>query len=446
MLFIKTSVFAQIEGETGQLHWYLDVTSHTLTISGNGAMPDYLGQFQAFAPSPWYDYKEFIHTVIIEDGVTSIGISAFNGEYSNLTLVTIPKSVKKIDFSAFSRCTGLTSIFIPNSVSYIEFGALNHYGTLFGAFSECTSLASIDFESGNNSYISENGVIFNKSQSSILFYPYSKIGGYVIPSTVTVINRYAFYERANLTSITIPNCINNIEFGSFFGCKNLTSINIPSSLTSIETVAFGLCNQITSITNLAKPIQYHDYFNNGSSITLRVPTSLVSSYQIMSGWKDFIIVGGGFLVNPIASDCEHGFTTGNALYDGKATATATATARSGYKFVNWTKKGVVISTDNPYNFTVTEDVELVANFESIVGIEAIDSAVFKIYPNPTNEQVIIESEKLSLENAEFSIYNSIGKLMIQGKLRETATINVKSLISGMYFLKIADVTVKFVKE
>ena len=65
--------------------------------------------------------------------------------------------------------------------------------------------------------------------------------------------------------------------------------------------------------------------------------------------------------NPVAG----GTVIGTGAYQEEATATLTATPNTGYKFVNWTKGGEVVSTDATYSFPVTENVELVANFEAI---------------------------------------------------------------------------------
>ena len=62
---------------------------------------------------------------------------------------------------------------------------------------------------------------------------------------------------------------------------------------------------------------------------------------------------------------EHGTVTGAGTYEEGKTATLTATPAEGYQFVNWTKGEEVVSTENPYKFTVTADVALVANFELI---------------------------------------------------------------------------------
>ena len=62
---------------------------------------------------------------------------------------------------------------------------------------------------------------------------------------------------------------------------------------------------------------------------------------------------------------ENGTVTGAGEYEEGKEATLTATPAEGYEFVNWTKGEEVVSTENPYKFTVTADVALVANFKLI---------------------------------------------------------------------------------
>ena len=64
----------------------------------------------------------------------------------------------------------------------------------------------------------------------------------------------------------------------------------------------------------------------------------------------------------ITVNAENGIVTGAGTYDYGTSVTITATPDTGYEFVNWTKAGVEVSTDASYTFTVTEDVDLVANF------------------------------------------------------------------------------------
>ena len=63
-----------------------------------------------------------------------------------------------------------------------------------------------------------------------------------------------------------------------------------------------------------------------------------------------------------ASPANAGTVTGAGTYDPGTTATLTATANEGYTFTNWTKNGVVISTNATYSFTVSAAAAYVANF------------------------------------------------------------------------------------
>jgi len=69
----------------------------TLTVSGNGAMKDW------WYDAPWSDIGGNITNVVIYDGVTNIGITAF-AYCPNLTSVSIPGSVQTIGSYAFWVC------------------------------------------------------------------------------------------------------------------------------------------------------------------------------------------------------------------------------------------------------------------------------------------------------------------------------------------------------
>ena len=112
------------------LTWTLEDT--TLTISGSGAMASYASS-QA---RPWYSSRETITTVIIQDGVTSIGNYAFY-YFINLTSVTIPDSVNDIGAYAFWNCEKLINVTIPDGVTVI--GDYTFYS--------CSSLKSVTIPS-----------------------------------------------------------------------------------------------------------------------------------------------------------------------------------------------------------------------------------------------------------------------------------------------------------
>ena len=71
---------------------------------------------------------------------------------------------------------------------------------------------------------------------------------------------------------------------------------------------------------------------------------------------------------------ENGTVEGAGEYEEGKTATLTATANEGYEFVNWTVGEEVVSTENPYTFTVTADVALVANFQATEPVVELPAA------------------------------------------------------------------------
>jgi hypothetical protein len=189
-----------------------------------------------------------------------------------------------------------------------------------------------------------------------------------------------------------------------------------------------------------------------STCTLKVPTSAVFVYQNSEVWQDFNIIGGGILVNPVSGNPEQGYTIGEGLYQPgkKETATVTAVPYRNFKFVNWTRGGVEVSSDNPYSFTVTEDIELVANFEEEVGINNFELTTIKIYPNPTTGQLKIVSEEMRIDNVD--IFDVFGKKVFSQKFLMLSEIGMDILHfpAGVYFVRIqtetGEVTKKVLKE
>ena len=181
---------------------------------------------------------ESLKSIAIPNSVTSIGDGAFQ-DCTSLTSITIPDSVKIIGYSAFSGCTNLASITIPDGVTEIG----------YYAFKDCTNLAAINVSTGNQNYVSVNGVLYNKDKTKLICYPAGKKDkNYSILESVTSIGTWAFKDCTSLASVTIPSSVTEIGSYAFENCTSLTSVKIPNSVTKIDNYAFGGCTSLKSIT------------------------------------------------------------------------------------------------------------------------------------------------------------------------------------------------------
>ncbi len=174
--------------------------------------------------------------------VTSIRGGAFYN-CTSLTSATIATSVTNIGDWAFDG-TGLTSVTIGTNVTRIG----------NWAFAFCTGLTAIAVEALNSAYISVGGVLFNKSQRTLIQYPPGRPGtSYTIPNTVTHIGDAAFSGCTSLTNVTIGTNVTSIGFAAFHHCQSLTSITIPNSVTNIGDYAFCDCTSLRRVLFLSTP-------------------------------------------------------------------------------------------------------------------------------------------------------------------------------------------------
>lgn len=128
--------------------WMLN-DDYVLTVSGSGRIMNSLREC-------WKGYEKWIKKIVIQEGITEIGYSAFSG-CVNLEEVSIPDTVTEIYRDAFENCDKLTYVKIPAGVKVISFDAFNSCDTLervdimgvgvkfdMGAFSECPVLKEVN--------------------------------------------------------------------------------------------------------------------------------------------------------------------------------------------------------------------------------------------------------------------------------------------------------------
>ena len=174
--------------------------------------------------------------------VRYIGANAFHSR--NFTSVTIPSSVREIDYSAFIWCKRLKSVTISSGLTTLG---------RFSPFGYCQELKSFCVDPDNPSFCSRDGLLCSKDGATLVA---GVNGNVTIPMGVTRISDEAFYGCLALKSVSIPSCVTDIGRAAFLSCRALKSVTVPHSVSSIGEQAFGWCSELTNIVVETSNVSY----------------------------------------------------------------------------------------------------------------------------------------------------------------------------------------------
>ena len=189
----------------GNIDWQVTYDGE-LIISGYGEMENY----SESSCAPWYDSREYIYQITVQDGVTAIGDMAFYGMSAAMDIM-LPEGLTSIGEGAFHDCTSLESISLPDSISYIG----------PSAFSYCLALKNVN-----------------------------------LPKNVTYVGKGAFWSCESLTSITFPEGMTSIEYGSFQYCTSLKSVSLPRTMAYIGEDSFEGCDELADVYYAGTPEEW----------------------------------------------------------------------------------------------------------------------------------------------------------------------------------------------
>ena len=196
----------------------------------------------------WRELKE----VVIEEGVTEIGVDAFS-VCTSLETVTLPESLQKIGEGAFEYCSSLNEIRIPENVTVIG----------QRAFHCCKKLTSVTIPAGVTE-IDDATFAYCEELSTV-----------VIPETVTKIGKCAF-QNCGFSSINIPATVKETDYRAFAGCHSMQKATI-----SVETVGeqtFYSCDALTEVvfTSEVKTIGGGAFHSCTALAEIKIPDNVTS--------------------------------------------------------------------------------------------------------------------------------------------------------------------------
>lgn len=244
-----------------EITWILSENG-TLTVSGNGELPDY----EYEEPAPWQDYSEVVTRIVIENGVTGIGESAFY-EFEHLTSVSMAESVthigtnafqgccalttlqlssglKEIGSMAFSGCSLLEEVMLPNGLEMIDSGAFAASGLTMITIPSGTQTKTWDFfYPANDGTINLYHLELPDSVQSVGYgaFSYNSLPhdqpDFIMPADLTMIDAEAFAET-QARFVWLSENTETISESAFYGCNRLQYIYIPWGCKNIAPGAF----------------------------------------------------------------------------------------------------------------------------------------------------------------------------------------------------------------
>lgn len=268
--------------------------NYTLTISGTGAMPDY--DTNSRFTTPWYPYRSKMKTVIIEDGVTTIGACSFYGcgsitslsigkdvaeiksnaiRQNGLNKLHLPSNVKTVGTFAFADNT-ITNLTIDEGVEYIGPGNFNrvtqanihlpstityYYSDLYSPF--CSSYTVAE---GNTTYFAEDGVLYSyldDGTAKLIEYPRNKTDEeFTVPSFVSALNKYCFSWNSYIRKITVSSTVTTKITISyvFYSLPALEELTFEEGVTANQSYMIDSCPSL-------KTVNFSDNFITGGMLS-----------------------------------------------------------------------------------------------------------------------------------------------------------------------------------
>ncbi len=221
--FTTKASAATYSGTCGDnVNWNLDTSTGELILSGTGPTYDY-DYINFMEEASWSKYREFIKTVVVEEGITAIGKFTFN-TLPNFVSIVLPDSLRIIGNAAFNGCEALADITVGTNISEIGNGAFR----------------DTSFYSDSSNW--ENGALY--LDNYLIAVNSGVTGDFVVKENVTLIGRRAFQYCSGIKSVTFPISLLYINQDAFEECTAITVFNYPGTMEqwNLVSVDYGNAN------------------------------------------------------------------------------------------------------------------------------------------------------------------------------------------------------------
>ena len=350
------------------LKWEYNDLNATLSIIGHGDMFDYENE-----NVPWNEYKNKIETVMLSEGVSSIGTHSFDG-CTNLTNIYIPRTIKSIKNYALSDCTNLKSInFLAGAITISDNAFLNDSFTIYySPYYYSWTYNLLSNYGGTDIVWMLNGYNYDQKCGNNIFWSFNEeskiltISGSGTMFDYSDKNEPGWKDHAyEIELIEFNGEISHIGAYSFFGLNKLSTIVLPETIKSIGSNAFGSCEKLNNIIFLGD-------MPNEISLDAFYGDNIVVHFKAdKNSWNSFdASIFGENVHNAYATKEDSTYCGDNLQWTFNSETKTLAISGSGnmYDFGNGSGNG-----SNPPWFSIKYDIE---NVELPSGITTIGNYAF----------------------------------------------------------------------
>ncbi|MDR2085444.1 MAG: C25 family cysteine peptidase [Bacteroidales bacterium] len=216
----------------------------------------------------------------------------------------------------------------------------------------------------------------------------------------------------NILSYTISANVFPSEGGDITG-NGIYNYGVTATLTANANTGYTFLNWTQNDEVISTDAIY--------SFTVSEDRSLTAQFEINT-----------YTVNIIIEPVNGGTVSGDGTYNHNENVILIATPASNHNFENWIINENIVGNDDQYNFNITDNIDIIARFKNIQGIEDISNDVI-LYPNPANSSITIECNNMT----NITLLDLQGKILKHVSIQEDKFLfDISDLESGFYLIKI----------